>query len=222
MSSAPPTPCSARGADQGDPTVRRERAEQARDAPNQIVPRTKIRRRPKRSPSDPPSRISAARGQRVAVDRPLQVGEVGVEVAAQRRQGRRSPPSSRAARRRCRAPRRAAPTELAPCPRRSRRPVLRCSTCPPCHPPAAGCLTASTAARRPPSPGRWAASVSVTGEQQSAGHEQHQQAGERAAVGVGHVQHDQRRSASRSRRSRARRARRSRRTTTAGRAVSSS
>ena len=57
--SAPPIPCSTRAAI-GRPML--GATPQSTDATaNHVVPMTKMRRRPKRSPSDPPSRISAAR-----------------------------------------------------------------------------------------------------------------------------------------------------------------
>ena len=58
VSRAPPTPCSARAAMRAPMLGAAPQARLARA--NQITPIVKIRLRPKRSPRDPPSRISEA------------------------------------------------------------------------------------------------------------------------------------------------------------------
>ena len=84
VSSAPPTPCRTRAAISSRRSGRARRA--ARPARTRPTPTTKTRRRPNRSPSAPPSRISDGQREHVAVDDPLQRGEAGVEVLADRRQ----------------------------------------------------------------------------------------------------------------------------------------
>jgi hypothetical protein len=59
VSSAPPTPCSIRAATRASTFGANPHSTLA--TANQTVPITKIRRRPNRSPSDPPSRMRAAR-----------------------------------------------------------------------------------------------------------------------------------------------------------------
>ena len=58
VSSAPPTPCSTRAAISTSGFGASPHSSEA--SANQIVPITKIRRRPNRSPSEPPSRIRLA------------------------------------------------------------------------------------------------------------------------------------------------------------------
>ena len=59
VSSAPPMPCSARAAMSTPMSGASPHSAEA--SANQITPMRKIRRRPSRSPSAPPSRISPAR-----------------------------------------------------------------------------------------------------------------------------------------------------------------
>ena len=58
VSSAPPTPCSARAATRAHPVGARPHTKEARA--NHTTPTRKTRRRPYRSPSTPPSRMNAA------------------------------------------------------------------------------------------------------------------------------------------------------------------
>ncbi|MGX1254689.1 hypothetical protein RKD48_007200 [Streptomyces ambofaciens] len=59
VSSAPPTPCSARAA--MSVVVSGAMAHSREATANHPRPRTKMRRRPNRSPREPPSRMSPAR-----------------------------------------------------------------------------------------------------------------------------------------------------------------
>ena len=59
VSSAPPTPCSARPAMRNSTDGASPHSAEA--SANHTTPMQKMRRRPKRSPSEPPSRISPAR-----------------------------------------------------------------------------------------------------------------------------------------------------------------
>ena len=59
VSSAPPTPCRARAAMSSDAVGASPQSSEA--MANQTTPMQNIRRRPYRSPSEPPSRISDAR-----------------------------------------------------------------------------------------------------------------------------------------------------------------
>ena len=58
VSSAPPMPCSARAAIRN--SMFGDNPHRAEATANQTTPSTKIRRRPNRSPSEPPSRMNDA------------------------------------------------------------------------------------------------------------------------------------------------------------------
>ena len=82
--SAAPTPWSGAAGDEpassgARPIARSRRAKTT-------TPNRNIRRRPKMSPSRPPVTSSTAKVERVGVDRPLEGGQRGVEVALDRRQ----------------------------------------------------------------------------------------------------------------------------------------
>ena len=66
--------------------ARRERAQHRRQRRSPPARSMKIRCRPSRSPSEPPTSSSDAERQQVGLDDPLLRGEAGVEVLADRRQ----------------------------------------------------------------------------------------------------------------------------------------
>ena len=85
VSSAPPMPCSTRAAISTSAFGASPHSREARA--NQIVPMTKTRRRPSRSPSDPAEQDQRGHGEEVAVGDPLQLRQRRVEVGAHRPQG---------------------------------------------------------------------------------------------------------------------------------------
>ena len=101
----------------------------ARRRANQMVPMTKIRRRPNRSPSEPPSRIRLAQREQVAVGDPLQLGQAGVEVLADRAQRDVDDRAVEHRHARSRGRRRAPPRGRSPY-RAGRRPIRRPSLTP--------------------------------------------------------------------------------------------
>ena len=86
--------------------VGRDRAQQRRRARRRRARSTKIRRRPKRSPSEPPSTRSEPSVSRYPVSTHCRSPRFGVQVAARSRAARRSRRCRRGRRRPSRAPRR--------------------------------------------------------------------------------------------------------------------